>query len=87
MEVYAKTKLRDNIYNILKNVARFGKEVEITMHWSEKDLPNEGTVIMSKEKYEQMQELNYLQKTDTLDAVLNRMANEKEDDFDLRNAY
>ncbi|WP_258115382.1 hypothetical protein [Levilactobacillus yiduensis] len=49
--------------------------------------PIEGVVMISKEVYEQLRELEYLQMTGTLDTVLKRMADETKADFDDRDAY
>ena len=49
--------------------------------------PNKGVVLISKERYAQLEELDFLQRTGTLDVVMNRMENEKPDDFDEANAY
>lgn len=87
MKTYSTTKLRGNIYSIFKQIVQSNQDVAVTMRPTENSQSNEGVVIMSQERYEQLQELEFLRKTGTLDTVLKRMENEVKDDFDMKDAY
>ena len=79
MEVITPTNFRKDIFRIIKGIVQNKKTVEITIN-SEKGF-NDGVVVIDKEKYNQLKELEYLEKTGTLDTVMDRMKNSNEDDF------
>lgn len=79
MEVITPTNFRKDIFRIIKGIVQEKKTVEITIN-SEKGF-NDGVVVIDKEKYNQLKELEYLEKTGTLDTVMDRMKNSNEDDF------
>jgi PHD/YefM family antitoxin component YafN of YafNO toxin-antitoxin module len=79
MEVITPTNFRKDIFRIIKGIVQEKKTVEITIN-SEKGF-NDGVVVIDKEKYNQLKELEYLEKTGTLDTVMDRMRNSNEDDF------
>lgn len=79
MEVITPTNFRKDIFRIIKGIVQKKKTVEITIN-SEKGF-NDGVVVIDKEKYNQLKELEYLEKTGTLDTVMDRMKNSNEDDF------
>ena len=79
MEVITPTNFRKDIFRIIKGIVQEKKPVEITIN-SEKGF-NAGVVVIDKEKYNQLKELEYLEKTGTLDTVMDRMKNSNEDDF------
>lgn len=79
MEVITPTNFRKDIFKIIKGIVQKKKTVEITIN-SEKGF-NDGVVVIDKEKYNQLKELEYLEKTGTLDTVMDRMKNSNEDDF------
>ena len=79
MEVITPTNFRKDIFRIIKGIVQKKKTVEITIK-SEKGF-NDGVVVIDKEKYNQLKELEYLEKTGTLDTVMDRMKNSNEDDF------
>ena len=85
MEIYTPTNLRKNLYDLLNRVADKDEKMEVTL--KQPTGPNKGVVLISKERYAQLEELDFLQRTGTLDVVMNRMENEKPDDFDEANAY
>ena len=79
MEVITPTNFRKDIFRIIKGIVQKKKPVEITIK-SEKGF-NDGVVVIDKEKYNQLKELENLEKTGTLDTVMDRMKNSNEDDF------
>ena len=79
MEVITPTNFRKDIFRIIKGIVQEKKPVVITIN-SEKGF-NDGVVVIDKEKYNQLKELEYLEKTGTLDTVMDRMKNSNEDDF------
>ncbi|WP_125697140.1 type II toxin-antitoxin system Phd/YefM family antitoxin [Lacticaseibacillus yichunensis] len=85
METYTPTNLRKNLFEILSQVSEENKSYEITL--KQPSGPNKGVIMISKERYEQLEELDFLEKTGTLDMVLERMAKEKPDDFTDSDAY
>lgn len=85
MEIYTPTNLRKNLFNLLNRVADKDEKMEVTL--KQPTGPNKGVVLISKERYAQLEELDLLQRTGTLDVVMNRMENEKPDDFDEANVY
>ncbi|EPC35673.1 MULTISPECIES: type II toxin-antitoxin system Phd/YefM family antitoxin [Lacticaseibacillus] len=85
MEIYTPTNLRKNLFDLLNRVADKDEKMEVTL--KQPTGPNKGVVLISKERYAQLEELDFLQRTGTLDVVMNRMENEKPDDFDEANAY
>ncbi|EKQ05349.1 hypothetical protein LCAA2362_1914 [Lacticaseibacillus casei A2-362] len=85
MEIYTPTNLRKNLFDLLNRVADKDEKMEVTL--KQPTGPNKGVVLISKERYAQLEELDFLQRTGTLDVVMNRMQNEKPDDFDEANAY
>ena len=85
MEIYTPTNLRKNLFDLLNRVADKDEKMEVTL--KQPTGPNKGVVLISKERYAQLEELDFLQRTGTLDVVMNRMENEKTDDFDEANAY
>ena len=78
MEVITPTNFRKDIFRIIKGIVQEKKPVEITIN-SEKGF-YDGVVVIDKEKYNQLKELEYLEKTGTLDTVMDRMKNSNEDD-------
>lgn len=80
MEIYTPTNLRKNLSDLLNRVADKDEKMEVTL--KQPTGPNKGVVLISKERYAQLEELDFLQRTGTLDVVMNRMENEKPDDFD-----
>ncbi len=66
-------------------VANQNEKMEITIKQSEG--PNKGVILISKERHAEFEELDFLQRTGTLDIVLERMENEKPDDFNEDDAY
>ncbi|MBP2057426.1 PHD/YefM family antitoxin component YafN of YafNO toxin-antitoxin module [Lactobacillus colini] len=80
MEVITPTNFRKDIYNVLKNVVKDNKPVEITIT-SDKGF-NDGVIMMDKKEYNRLKELEYLEKTGTLQAVLERMEKATDDDFE-----
>jgi PHD/YefM family antitoxin component YafN of YafNO toxin-antitoxin module len=80
MEIYTPTNLRKNLFDLLNRVADKDEKMEVTL--KQPTGPNKGVVLISKERYAQLEELDFLQRTGTLDVVMNRMENEKPDDFD-----
>ncbi|WP_155286877.1 type II toxin-antitoxin system Phd/YefM family antitoxin [Lacticaseibacillus zhaodongensis] len=85
MDTYTPTNFRKNLYDLLNQVADKDKKLEVTIQ--QPDGPNKGVVLISKERYTQLAELDFLQRTGTLDVVLERMKNEKPDDFNEDDAY
>lgn len=85
MEIYTPTNLRKNLFDLLNRVADKDEKMEVTL--KQPTGPNKGVVLISKDRYAQLEELDFLQRTGTLDVVMNRMENEKPDDFDEANAY
>lgn len=85
MEIYTPTNLRKNLFDLLNRVADKDEKMEVTL--KQPTGPNKGVVLISKERYAQLEELDFLQRTGTLDVVMNRMENEEPDDFDEANAY
>ena len=85
MEIYTPTNLRKNLFDLLNRVADKDEKMEVTL--KQPTGPNKGVVLISKERYAQLEELDFLQRTGTLDVVMNRRENEKPDDFDEANAY
>jgi hypothetical protein len=49
--------------------------------------PNKDVALISKERGAQLVELDFLQRTRTLDVGMNQMENERPDNFDKENAY
>lgn len=80
MKSMTPTNLRKDMCKVLKNIANANSEIEVTM--SSKNGLNDGVVMISKREWESLQEELYLQRTGTLDHVLNLMENEKDDDFE-----
>jgi len=80
MQVMKPALLRKDIYNVLRGVVKNHSELEVTLD------DNDAVVVMSKADYLARQELLYLQGTGTLDIVLDRMDNEKPDDFSFEDA-
>ncbi|WP_063558328.1 type II toxin-antitoxin system Phd/YefM family antitoxin [Lacticaseibacillus paracasei] len=85
MEIYTPTNLRKNLYDLLKKVADTDTKMEVTIKQPEG--PNKGVVLISKERYDQLEELDFLQRTGTLDVVMHRMENERPGDFNEEDAY
>lgn len=85
MQIYTPTNFRKNLYGLLAKIVDKNTELEVTIKQS--DGPNKGVVLLSKERYDELAELNFLQKSGTLDVVMHRMENEKPDDFNLDDAY
>jgi len=81
MQVMKPTLLRKNIYNVLKEVAKNHSELEIPLD------DTNAVVVISKKDYLAQQELLYLQNTGTLDLILNRIDDEKPNDFSLEAAH
>lgn len=84
METYTPSNLRKNLFALLSRVANNDENVEITL--SQADGPNKGVILISKERYAELEELDFLQRTGTLDVVMNRIDNEQPDDFNEENA-
>lgn len=80
MEVITPTNLRKNIFNVFKNVVKQQKPVEVTLANDEGF--NDGVILVDKKEYNRLKELEYLEKTGTLDTVLERMKNSTDDDFE-----
>lgn len=80
METITPTNLRKDMFKVLKDVANSNSEIEVVM--SSKNGLNDGVVMISKREWETLQEELYLQRTGTLDHVLNLMENEADDDFE-----
>lgn len=80
MDVITPTNFRKNIFKILKSIVKKNKPVEITIN--SEDGFNDGVVMINKKEYEKLKELEFLEKTGTLDTVIERMKNSKEDDFE-----
>lgn len=79
MDVITPTNFRKDIFKVLKNIIKNKKPIEITVN--SKSEFNDGVVVMDKDEYEKLKELEYLEETGTLDTVLKRMENSKKDDF------
>lgn len=79
MDVITPTNFRKDIFKVLKNIIKNKKPIEITVN--SKSEFNDGVVVMDKDEYEKLKELEYLEETGTLDIVLKRMENSKKDDF------
>jgi PHD/YefM family antitoxin component YafN of YafNO toxin-antitoxin module len=71
MEVITPTNFRKDIFKIIKGIVQKKKPVEITIN-SEKGF-NDGVVVIDKEKYNQLKELEYLEKNGTLDTKLSNL--------------
>lgn len=80
MKSITPTNLKKDMFKILKDIANANSEIEVMM--SSKNGLNDGVVMISKREWESLQEELYLQRTGTLDHVLNLMENEKDDDFE-----
>lgn len=80
MDVITPTNFRRNLYNIIKNIIKRNKPIEITIN-SDKGF-NDGVVVMDKKEYDKLKELEFLEKSGTLDTVLERMKNSTENDFE-----
>lgn len=80
MKSITPTNLKKDMFKILKDIANANSEIEVMM--SSKNVLNDGVVMISKREWESLQEELYLQRTGTLDHVLNLMENEKDDDFE-----
>lgn len=85
MEIYTPSNLRKNLFELLNRVADNNEQMEVTL--KQHDGPNKGVILISKDRYAQLEELNYLERTGTLDVVLDRMKNEQPDDFKQDDAY
>lgn len=79
MEVITPTNFRKNIFKIIKGILKKKNPVEITIN--SEDGFNDGVVVLDKKEYSRLKELEYLQKTGTLDVVMDRMKNSTDDDF------
>lgn len=79
MDVITPTNFRKDIFRILKSIIKKRKPVEITINSD--DGFNDGVVILDKNEYNHLKELEFLEKTGTLDTVLKRMKNSSDDDF------
>lgn len=80
MKSITPTNLKKDMFKVLKDIANANSEIEVMM--SSKNGLNDGVVMISKREWESLQEELYLQRTGTLDHVLNLMENEKDDDFE-----
>ena len=80
MEVITPTNLRKDIFNILKNIVKNKKPVAVTL--SSDEVFNDGVVVIAKKEYERLKELEYLEKTGTLNTVFKRMENATDDNFE-----
>ncbi|KLI75661.1 MULTISPECIES: type II toxin-antitoxin system Phd/YefM family antitoxin [Lacticaseibacillus] len=85
MEVYTPTNLRKNLFDLLNKIVDKNEEMEVTL--KQPKGPNKGVVLISKDRYEKLEELDFLQRTGTLDVVMQRMENEKPGDFNEKDAY
>ena len=85
MEIYTPSNLRKNLFELLNRVADNNERMEVTL--KQHDGPNKGVVLISKDRYARLEELDYLERTGTLDVVLDRMKNEKPEDFNQDDAY
>ncbi|WP_424321269.1 type II toxin-antitoxin system Phd/YefM family antitoxin [Lacticaseibacillus chiayiensis] len=85
MEVYTPTNLRKNLFDLLNKIADNNEEMEVTLKQPEG--PNKGVVLISKDRYEKLEELDFLQRTGTLDVIKHRMENKKKGDFNEEDAY
>ena len=85
METYTPTNLRKNLFDILNQVANDNIQIEVTLQQHEG--PNKGVILISKERYAELEELDFLQRTGVLATVLRRMTNEQPGDFDEHDAY
>lgn len=79
MEVITPTNFRKNIFRILKQIVKKNNPIEITIN-SDSGF-NDGVVVIDKKEYEHLKELEYLEKTGTLDTVMSRMKDSNDDDF------
>lgn len=75
------TTFRKDIYNLSKSVIENHEEIEIPIGDN-----GDGVVVISLADYRAMKELSYLDSVGVLDTVLERMENEKEDDFSIEDA-
>ncbi len=73
------TNFKKNIGKVLQEVVHSNSEIEITR--DSKNGLNDGVIMISKRKWELLQEELYLQRTGTWAYVSDLMKNEKEDDF------
>lgn len=79
MEVITPTNFRKDFFNNIKSVIKNKKPIEITVKANSG--ANDGVVVIDKNEYNSLKELEYLEKTGTLDVVLKRMENATDDDF------
>lgn len=80
MQVITPTNLRKDIYNVLKNIVKNNKPIEVTIS-SDKGF-NDGVIVMDKKEYNKLKELEFLERTGTLKTVLERMDKATDDDFE-----
>lgn len=85
MQTYTPTNLRKHLFDLLSRVANKDEEMEITIQ--QPDGPNKGVILISKERYAQLEELDFLERTGTLDVVMKRMEAEQPGDFNEDDAY
>lgn len=81
MEIITPTNFRKDMFSVLKDIANDNSEIEITMN--EKNGLNDGVIMVSKREWRAIQEELYLQRTGTLDYVLNLMENSTDEDFEI----
>lgn len=85
MQTYTPTNLRKHLFDLLSRVANKDEEMEITIQ--QPDGPNKGVILISKERYAQLEELDFLERTGTLSVVVKRMEAEQISDFHKDDAY
>ncbi len=81
MEIITPTNFRKDMFSVLKDIANDNSEIEITMN--EKNGLNDGVIMVSKREWRAIQEELYLQRTGTLDYVLDLMENSTDEDFEI----
>lgn len=79
MKIITLTDLRKDLFKIIQNVVQKNDTVEVT--FQSKDGVDNSIVIMAKKEYDHLKELEYLEKTGTLDTVVKRMKNSTDADF------
>lgn len=84
MKTITPTELRKDIYKTFKDITNNDTELEVRSNRVKQT--DDSLIVMSKKRYDTLNELAYLANTGTLDAVMERMDNEKDGDFDEKDA-
>ncbi|TLF39557.1 prevent-host-death protein [Lacticaseibacillus zeae] len=85
MKTYTPEALRKNLFELLNKVANDDEKIEVPLNRFSDS--NKGVILISKDRYRKLEELDFLHRTGALAVVMNRMENAKPDDFSEKNAY